>query len=133
IDVAGGVVVGIAAVDGVPLIGAGPVRTAGCEAGRRGVEGVGVDQHHVGVTNGGVVRHDQRKGDAARRVEAALQERRVMQSHGGTQLDRCPVGDGAEPRVFLLPYTPLFRSIDVAGGVVVGIAAVGGVPLIGAG
>src|SRR5438045_789866 len=96
IDVAGGVVVGIAAVGGVPLIGAGPVRTAGCEAGRRGVEAVAVDQHHLSVNNRGAIRPDQRKGDAARRVEAALQDRRVLQRHGGTQRDRGLVGGGAE-------------------------------------
>src|SRR5205085_1790129 len=133
IDVAGGGVVGIAAVGGVPLIGAGPVRTAGREAGRRGVEAVAVDQHHLSVNNRGAIRPDQRKGDAARRVEAALQERRVLQRNGGTQRDRGLVGGGAERRAIRVNRHLLGRIIDAAGAVVGAIAAVGGVPLIGAG
>src|SRR5262249_45341137 len=130
----GGVVVGVAAVAGVPLVGAGSRGAAGQgEAGRRRVGAVAVDRDRLAVHLRAVV--EQREGDGAGRVKAVADSGHIGQGRRGgiVERDRGRGGGGGERRAGVA-YPTLFRSVVVVnGGVVVGVAAVAGVPLVGAG
>src|SRR5262249_49989799 len=128
IDVTGRVVVGVAAVDGVPLVDArGHARG---ETGRRGVRAVAVDRDRLRVPPRGNARAYQREGDRAGRVIAEVQERRVFQRHALPEHVRA--GGRGERGAGRADHGLLEDAAVVAGGVVLAVANVVGRPGVGA-
>src|SRR5262249_30377810 len=123
----------VAAVAGVPLVGAGGRAAAGQgEAGRRRVGGVAVDGDRLGVHQRAVV--EQREGDAAGRVEAVGESGYIGQGHGAcAQRDRGRGGDGGDRRAGGAVRHLLGSALVPSATVFVAVAAVAGVPLVGAG
>src|SRR5262249_49134135 len=123
----------VAAVSGIPLVGARH-RAGGRqgEAGGRGVGAVAVDCHRLRVLQNAV--EEQREGDGAGWVIAARQRGRVRQDRGRgiAQGDDGGVGGGGVVWLGRAAPPVLFVLSIPAALLVFAVAAVGGIPLVGA-
>src|SRR5262249_26335029 len=92
-------VVKVAAVSGIPLVGARHrARGRQREAGGRGVGAVAVDRDRLGVFQDAV--QEQLEGDGAGGVGAARERGRVLEDLGRiAQRDACRVGGGGDRRL----------------------------------
>ena len=127
------VIVGVAAVAGIPLVGPGHAcpwsaacsRSASCSA-------VAADRHRLGVDQRAA--QVERERDRAGLVIAARERRRVVQGHGRrAQRDGGRARRRRDRRARCADHDLLGRGVVLAGRAVVGVAAVAGIPLVGPG